>query len=85
MAKSVREQIADLISDVERRARRARADFRKQYKAVPSALDEAAARVRAAAADFVQQIEDYARDLGIDLQALTRRGAAKRKASGLRA
>jgi hypothetical protein len=81
MAKSVRQQISGLIADVEKRARRLRKDFRKQYKSVPTSLDQAAQRLREGAADVAHQVETYVREIRLDLQSRIGGGTPKRSAA----
>jgi hypothetical protein len=75
MAKTtVRGQISDMIREVERAAKQIRNEVRKQYKATPKVLDQAASQLRRGAAEAAYQVERYIHEVRLDLEA-----AAKRK------
>jgi hypothetical protein len=78
MAKTtVRGQISDMIREVERAAKQIRNEVRKQYKATPKVLDQAASQLRRGAAEAAYQVERYIHEVRLDLEA-----AAKRKTTG---
>jgi len=81
MAKTtVRGQISDMIREVERAAKQIRNEVRKQYKATPKVLDQAASQLRRGAAEAAYQVERYIHEVRLDLEA-----AAKRKSTGAKA
>ncbi len=88
MAKTrVRGQISDMIREVERAAKQIRNEVRKQYKATPKVLDQAASQLRRGAAEAAYQVERYIREVRIDLEAAAKgkKPAAKQRATKKRA
>src|SRR5690606_1800790 len=86
MAKTtVRKQISDMIREVERAAKQIRNEFRKQYKATPKVLDQAASQMRRGAAEAAYQVERYIRDFRMDLTGTTpRKKTAKKRTAAKR-
>lgn len=79
MAKAtVRGQISTMIREVEKAAKQIRNEVRKQYNATPKVLDQAASQLRRGAAEAAYQVERYIREVRMDLEGSSKRGAAKK-------
>jgi hypothetical protein len=88
MATGPRERLAALISDVEKTARQLRADIRKRAQAAPRSMEDAATRLRKAAAEVAGQVERYLHDLRVNLEGgrarMPRRATTRKTKSGTR-
>jgi hypothetical protein len=79
-SKSRSVQLGTVIADVEAVAKRLRTDIRKRADALPKDLKAMAARLRKQAARAAAQVEEYAHEVRVELESISRRATAKRPA-----
>ena len=87
MAKTSSDRLSAIIEEVEKRAKKLRADLRKRVTqaGLPTSLDAAAKQLRKRAAAAAEQVEKYVHQIVKDLEGEkkpARRPKAKRKGGG---